>query len=119
MKNINESLIREWIHDIKSNKVADKEIEIFIEALVNICKENNDKDVIINFLKKELIHKTSYRNVMKRQYQELKQKYDAIKPKERLLMPGCNLIAEFNISGWTEKEKQELLRKWKEINNRK
>lgn len=35
--------------------------------------------VIINYLKKELIKKTYCRSVMKRQYRELKQKYDALK----------------------------------------
>lgn len=38
----------------------------------------DEKEVIINFLKKELIKKTSYRQVMKRQYRELKQKCDAL-----------------------------------------
>lgn len=41
-------------------------------------KEINEKDAIIKFLKKELQHKTSYRQVMKRQYRELRQKYDAL-----------------------------------------
>lgn len=36
-------------------------------------REIAEKDTIINFLKKELIHKTCYRQVMKRQYRELKQ----------------------------------------------
>lgn len=48
----------------------------------------NDRDVIINFLKKELIKKTSYRQVMKRQYRELKQKYDALK-EDYELMKHC------------------------------
>lgn len=43
-----------------------------------VCKQQ----VIIEFLKKELIKKTSYRQVMKRQYRELKQKYDALLKKE-------------------------------------
>lgn len=37
-----------------------------------------DNDAIIRFLKKELIKKTYCRQVMKRQYRELKQKYDAL-----------------------------------------
>lgn len=48
--------------------------------VVNECEDKlKEKDVIINFLKKELIHKTAYKNVMKRQYRELKQKIDADK----------------------------------------
>lgn len=46
-------------------------------------KEINEKDAIIKFLKKELQHKTSYRQVMKRQYRELKQKYDSLWVKVR------------------------------------
>lgn len=43
------------------------------------CYEKlKEKDVIIEFLKKELIHKSSYRQVMKRQYRELKQKCDSL-----------------------------------------
>ncbi len=41
--------------------------------IVTLQKELSEKDVVINFLKKELIHKTSFRQVMKRQYRELKQ----------------------------------------------
>lgn len=41
-------------------------------------RELNERDVIINFLKKELQKKTYCRQVMKRQYRELKQKYDAL-----------------------------------------
>lgn len=84
------------------------------------CKAANfKKDTIIEFLKKELIHKTCYRQTMKRQYRELKQKYDSIMPKERLLKPSLTSIAEFSVLGWTEQEKQELFDKWKEINKRK
>ena len=43
-----------------------------------------EKDAIINFLKKELIKKTYCRQVMKRQYRELKQKYEALKNKEKV-----------------------------------
>ena len=45
-------------------------------------RELRDRDVIINFLKKELQKKTYCRQVMKRQYRELKQKYDALLAKE-------------------------------------
>ena len=41
-----------------------------------------DRDVIINFLRKELQKKTYCRQVMKRQYRELKQKYNALLSKE-------------------------------------
>ena len=78
-----------------------------------------EKNIIINFLKKELIHKTSFRQVMKRQFNELKQKYEAIKPKERIIGPANIVVAEFSVQGWTKEEKQELLKKWKEINKRR
>ena len=41
-------------------------------------RELNEREVIINFLRKELQKKTYCRQVMKRQYRELKQKYDAL-----------------------------------------
>ena len=82
----------------------------------NLQREITEKDVIIKFLKKELAHKSSYRQVMKLQYKELKDKYDAIAPKERYLQN--QLIAEMVVSGWSEEEKEELLNKWKEINKR-
>ena len=44
-------------------------------------QEIKEKDVIINFLKKELQHKISYRQAMKKQYRELKQKYESEKEK--------------------------------------
>mgnify|MGYP007069905599 CR=1 FL=1 len=43
----------------------------------DLQKELAEKDIIINFLKKELMHKMSYRQVMKRQYRELKQQMEA------------------------------------------
>lgn len=40
-----------------------------------------EKDAVIAFLKKELLKKHYCRQVMKRQYRELKQKYEALKKK--------------------------------------
>lgn len=45
-------------------------------------EESYDKDVIIKFLKKEIIKKTSFRLLMKRQYKELRQKYEALLQKQ-------------------------------------
>lgn len=42
-------------------------------------KELSEKSTVIKFLKKELQKKMSYRQVMKRQYRELKEKYDSLK----------------------------------------
>lgn len=50
---------------------------------IHANREINNRDVIINFLKKELIKKTYCRQVMKRQYRELKQKYDALANKHQ------------------------------------
>lgn len=52
------------------------EIELS-ETELALKRELAEKDVIINFLKKELIHKTSFRHVMKRQYRELKQQMNS------------------------------------------
>lgn len=53
------------------------EIQFSVEDSARQNEALAEKDAIINFLKKELIHKTSYRQVMKRQYRELKQQADA------------------------------------------
>lgn len=92
---------------------------LFTELYAEHISSKSEQETVIKFLKKELIHKTSYRQVMKRQYNELKQKYESVislLPKERYIEP--HLLAEFTVSGWTEKEKAELLNKWKEINKR-
>jgi len=114
---------REGNHKVveKQNWWKSEDVKKMLEASWTTAYEINniEKDAIINFLKKEVQKKSSYKNVMKRQYRELKQKYDAVVPKERLLNITLTPIAEFSVQGWTDKEKQELLDKWKEINNRK
>ena len=52
----------------------------------------NEKDIIISFLKKELAHKMSYRQVMKRQYRELKQQMKS--DNERHSKVYAELVAE-------------------------
>ncbi|MBO7123266.1 MAG: hypothetical protein J6V90_08310 [Treponema sp.] len=47
-------------------------------------KQVESQKAVINFLKKELQKKTYCRQVMKRQYRELKQKYEALKNKEKV-----------------------------------
>lgn len=65
-----------------------EEIKEACRKAYNVGEENNflyanrelkERDIIINFLKKELQKKTYCRQVMKRQYRELKQKYNALK----------------------------------------
>lgn len=51
----------------------------WVYKLAEDRRELLNQRVIINYLKKELIKKTYCRSVMKRQYRELKQKYDALK----------------------------------------
>ncbi len=52
------------------------------DNFIRANREINNRDIIINFLKKELLKKSYCRQVMKRQYRELKQKYDALLEKE-------------------------------------
>ena len=83
-------------------------------------KEIKEKDIIINFLKKELIHKTAYKNVMKRQYRELREKYDAVKPRVEYQRDlKLHKFAWFDVTEWLQEEAEELVAKWKEIENRK
>jgi len=51
----------------------------WLDELEEHSKELAEKDAVINFLKKELIKKTYCRQVMKRRYRELKQKYESLK----------------------------------------
>ena len=106
---------REGNHKVveKQNWWKSEDVKKMLEASWTSAYEINniEKDAIINFLKKEVQKKSSYKNVMKRQYRELKQKYDAVVPKERLLNMTLTPIAEFSVQGWTDKEKQELLDK--------
>lgn len=56
-------------------------------------KEVYKQQAIIEFLKKELIHKTSFKNVMKRQYKELQQKCKAQEEKIERLVNECQDMA--------------------------
>jgi len=58
----------------------------------NLQQMLNEKDIIINFLKKELAHKMSYRQTMKKQYRELKQSMMA--DNERHTKAYAKLVAE-------------------------
>lgn len=51
----------------------------WVYKLAEDRRELLNQRVIINYLKRELIKKSYCRQVMKRQYRELKQKYDALK----------------------------------------
>ena len=54
------------------------EFDSMVNDFKDSCSNLIEKDIIINFLKKELAHKMSYRQVMKKQYKELKQKYETL-----------------------------------------
>lgn len=53
----------------------------WIYQLAKDRRELLNQKIIINYLKKELIKKSYCRKVMKQQYLELKQKYEALKEK--------------------------------------
>lgn len=62
-----------------------KSEESVARNVFNACNSQiESRDAVINFLKKELQKKTYCRQVMKRQYRELKQKYEALKNKEKV-----------------------------------
>lgn len=75
---INANALMEFCRNQKNKTVDCNDIARF----PTYPTQETDKDAIINFLKKELIKKTYCRQVMKRQYRELKQKYDALLAKE-------------------------------------
>lgn len=74
---------REGNHKVVESKSiwSSEDVKKMLEASwISACDTCNiEKDAIINYLKKEVIKKSSYKQVMKRQYRELKQKYDAKK----------------------------------------
>lgn len=82
-------------------------------------REIRDLNVVINFLKKELTKKSFCRQVMKRQYRELRQKYDTVKPRVEVQVElKEHRFAYFDITNWSKEEAEELLKKWKEIERR-
>lgn len=82
-------------------------------------KKLKEKDVIINFLKKELVHKTAYKNVMKRQYRELREKYEAVKPRVEVQVDvSAHLFAWFDVTNWSDEESKELTNLWEKIEKR-
>ena len=90
------------------------------DTLKQAQKKIKEKDVIINFLKKELIHKTAYKNVMKKQYRELREKYDVVKPRVEFQRDlKLHKFAWFDVTEWSQEEAEGLVAKWKEIENRK
>lgn len=106
---------REYGKDRDSNEYV-----VAKDAYAARDKEIKEKDIIINFLKKELIHKTAYKNVMKRQYRELREKYDAVKPRVEYQRDlKLHKFAWFDITEWSQEEADELTAKWKEIELRK
>ena len=72
---INANALMEYCRNQKNKTVDCNDIARF----PTYPTQETEKDVIINFLKKELQKKTYCRQVMKRQYRELKQKYNAKK----------------------------------------
>jgi ribosomal protein S3 len=79
MNIIDEKLIDYFIKKLQDGWLSKNEDEPhFICKIREIEKEVKEQAVVIDFLKKELQKKTSYRQVMKRQYRELKQKYDSL-----------------------------------------
>lgn len=74
--------------EMKNSIAKDTTLSNFNSAINWIYQLNKDRreilnqKIIINYLKKELIKKSYCRQVMKRQYRELKQKYDALLEKK-------------------------------------
>ena len=87
----------------------DKTIEEYEKEIIGL-------NAVINFLKKELAKKSFCRQVMKRQYRELRQKYDAVKPRVEVQVElKEHRFAYFDITNWSKEEAEELLKKGREI----
>ena len=71
--------------EMKNSAAKDSALSNFncaINWVYQLAKDRREllnQKVIINYLKKELIKKSYCKNVMKKQYRELKQKYEALK----------------------------------------
>lgn len=89
------------------------------DSIEDFKKEIIELKAVITFLKKELARKSYCRQVMKKQYRELRQKYDAVKPRVEVQVDiKKHEFAYFDITNWSKEEAEELLKKWKEIERR-
>lgn len=75
---IDEYLIDGFIDDMNNGGLRKEDEQHFITKVNELRQEIKEQAAVIKFLKKELQHKVSYRQVMKRQYRELKEKYDSL-----------------------------------------
>lgn len=89
-----------------------KSDSLFTELLAEHISSKSEQQAVIKFLKKELIHKTCYRQVMKRQYRELKQQMKADNERHtqsysELVTENARLkhIARYNCIEWHDMEK--------------
>ncbi|MBR6145407.1 MAG: hypothetical protein IKQ23_14100 [Treponema sp.] len=82
---IDEYLIDGFIERMNNGGLGKEDEQHFITKVNELRQEIKEQAAVIKFLKKELQHKTSYRQVMKKQYRELKQKYDALLSKRNLV----------------------------------
>ena len=98
LKRENESL-RHKLSLIRGSKGICLEIDgKDMTDVYRLQQEIMEKDTVIKFLKKELQKKMSYRQVMKRQYRKLRQKYDALYLKIRRCetCKHCKLVVTVN-----------------------
>ena len=97
----------EWYAKDGNHKIVEQQtwwrienVKMMIEATwcsaYEVCEI--EKDGIINFLKKELQKKTYCRQVMKRQYRELKQQYNVLL-EDFNLMKSCNNCKHHHFGG--------------------
>lgn len=75
---IDEYLIDGFIERMNNGGLSKEDEQHFITKVNELRQEIKEQAAVIKFLKKELQHKTSYRQVMKKQYRELKEKYDSL-----------------------------------------
>ena len=75
---MDEYLIDGFIDVMNNDGLSKEDEQHFITKVNELRQEIKEQAAVIKFLKKELQHKTSYRQVMKGQYRDLKQKYDSL-----------------------------------------
>ena len=104
----------EWLTDelLKSDKIY---CSIYDEY--KILKENQvNAKAVIHYLQKEVIKKSCYKSELKRRNRELNEQNKSLF--KQLYYPDAEKELRFRVIGWTNEDKEELRKKFTEINNR-
>lgn len=104
----------EWLTDelLKSDKIY---CSIYNEYSRLKATQADDK-AVINYLQKEVIKKSCFKNELKKRNRELNERIESLT--KQLYYPDSQRELRFRVIGWEENDKEALKKKFTEINNR-